>query len=268
MFARLGLYIFAAFLTLSAPFLCWATAPALDPNGNAVKTNTSDSNSSSGSCAALTTTNTNDVIFAVAVITNYDANPPGTVSSVADTSTLSWTKIKEISTTQASTWKYTISVWWAPASSALSSDTITFTFNQTVQTRRLFCFAVSNATTYTAPFGATGGGIFDTTSSGATLASPSVTTSESPDFLVLIGAIASGGSLGNCTDTTTGLAGPLGGSDGTGTVCSKALSGTISSQVYNFVSTVPSASQTFMSVALVVSGGTPAANVIIFHAPW
>jgi hypothetical protein len=109
-------------------------------DGTAV--NQSISAASSGT-VSLTTALTNDIIV---VAVHTEATTARTVSGIADTSSLTWHhRTSQQLANTPSGYTGNLEVWWALASSTLSSDTITVTLSGSVDAASIVAFAINGA---------------------------------------------------------------------------------------------------------------------------
>jgi hypothetical protein len=186
---------------ICAPVIAWAAAPTIDgTTGNSVTGGTTIT-------VTVSTTNTNDIMIAAieAGLPTDGASPQTyTVSGCG----LTWTLRKRTSGDAVSSgYPFDQEVWWAKASTALSSCVVTATSSLTQDDALLSVFGVNGVASLTAPFDANGSlsavTNFNTTGSAATTATYSTTSANDFIFYVL-------GSTSEVTDVTGGGPTPSG----------------------------------------------------------
>lgn len=122
----------------------------------------------------LSTTKTNDVIIVIATFNNSG----GTISSISDTASLTWTGHRRATVTNGTT---TVEEWYAISSGILTSDVITLNYSASASFSVATAFGVNGAHT-AAPFDTNAAIPF------TGVGTPSFTTSNANDFLVTGGA--------------------------------------------------------------------------------
>lgn len=158
-------------------------ALALDGN---VPVSTDGASNSSFIIAGLTTTSANDIVIVVVVLN--DPTAPGTVSTVSATGGTgtvgTFTKRSSITGTNTLGSQMDLEVWWALATTTLTTKTITVNFSGTPDSSKAFSFAISGANT-AAPWDTNGS--LPKTVTQATSGTPTATgvsTSNANDILL------------------------------------------------------------------------------------
>lgn len=103
---------------------------------------TSASSASSVALSGLTTSNTNDIIVVCS------CSQGASISSISDGASLTWQSRKTYNPTSTDY----VEIWWAAASSKLSSDAITVHYGGTFSYAQAMAFGVSGAYSLTSPF--------------------------------------------------------------------------------------------------------------------
>lgn len=177
-----------------------SSAPSLDASGSFTHASTA------GTTTAITysTTSTNDIVLVISGNNRTSGQGSATtVLSVSDTAGLTWANRKQFSGHLGGNPWVNLEIWWALAASAQSSQTITITFNATIDNASTIVLGVNGAKTST-PWDTNGSipatGIEPTNTTAPTVSSVSTTCVK--DMLVMAAITSSGGI--NPPNQTTG----------------------------------------------------------------
>jgi hypothetical protein len=173
--------------------------PALD--GSVVSGQWSSTNSVS--TGALSTSHANDVVVLAVSAGTASTSGAATVSSVSDTSGLTWTRQARVTGAGSASGEYGgAELWYAIAPSALSGDKVTITYSSSnaVDDGDYYLFGLSGANTITPfdpnsslPASGIGSG---STDKGPFITSSTVSTTMADDYGVAFGSIFNGTSGG------------------------------------------------------------------------
>lgn len=174
-------HLLAALLSLclaSAPALAFAAPPALDGTNHAPYT------AAATGTVTITTTQTNDVVV---VVDAYERNDATDISGTAPTATgLTFAPTPRSHTVSAGNGHFqAVDVWWAPAASIQTANTITVHHPAAAEAASINVFAVHGVNNISSPWD-TNGALPNATisnASGVAASSPTYSTTQANDFV-------------------------------------------------------------------------------------